>query len=97
VLDGIEGAGAAELNFAHVADVEEADTGADGDVFGDEAGVFDGHVPAAEVNHPGFVMAMAGIEGGGLEGGGGGGQKEILSSGNEKKKRTRADAGNTSP
>ena len=68
VLNGGERAGSAELNFAHVADVEEANGGADGNVFGDEAaagtGIFDGHVPAAEVDHFGFERAMGRVEGG---------------------------------
>ncbi len=69
-LEGGEGAGAAELDVAHVGDVEEADGGADGHVLGDEAGVLDGHVPAAEVDHFGFVAAVGGVEGGFAEGGG---------------------------
>ena len=51
-------------------DVEEADGGADGHVLGDQAGVFDGHVPAAEVDHLGLVGAVGGVEGGFAEGGG---------------------------
>jgi hypothetical protein len=61
-LHGGERAGAAELDVAHVRDVEEADAGADGHVFGDEAGVFDGHVPAPEVDHLGAVRAMGCVE-----------------------------------
>ena len=36
-LDGGERVGTAELDLAHVADVEEADGGADGQMLGDEA------------------------------------------------------------
>ena len=61
LLHGGEGAGAAELDVAHVGDVEEADGGAYGHVFGDEAGVLDGHVPAAEVDHFGFGGAVGGV------------------------------------
>ena len=79
VLDGGEGTGAAELDFAHVADVEETDAGAHGHVLGNEAaagaGVFDGHVPAAEVDHPGFEGAVRGVECGLLERSGDGGNE----------------------
>ncbi len=64
LLDGGERAGAAQLDVAHVGDVEEADGGADGSVLGDDAGVLDGHVPAAEVDHLGLVGAMGGVESG---------------------------------
>ena len=79
VLDGGERAGAAELDFAHVADVEEADAGAHGHVLGNKAAagawVFDRHVPAAEVDHFGFEGAMRGVECGFFERLGGGGNK----------------------
>ena len=48
-LDGIECLGPAQLDFAHVADVEDADAGAHGHVLGNQAArVFHRHVPAAE-------------------------------------------------
>ncbi len=78
LLDGGEGAGSAKLDVAHVRDVEEADGGADGHVFGDEAGVLDGHVPAAEVDHLGLVGAVGGVEGGLAECGEGVGHAWIL-------------------
>ena len=62
VLDGGERVGAAELDVAHVGDVEDADAGAHGHVLGDEAGVFDGHVPAAEVDHLGAEAAVGGVQ-----------------------------------
>ncbi len=70
VLDGGERAGAAELDFAHVAHVEEADAGADGHVLPNQSnaeavaggGVFDRHVPAAEVDHLGFEGAVRRVE-----------------------------------
>jgi len=77
VLYGGQGARAAELNLAHVADVEEAHAGADGQVLGDEtsarAGVLDRHIPAAEVHHFGLEGAMDGVEWGPLERQGDGG------------------------
>ena len=53
---------AAELDVAHVADVKDADAGAHGHVLGGEAGVFDRHVPAAEVDHLGAELAMNRVE-----------------------------------
>jgi hypothetical protein len=68
VLNGGEGAGAAELNFAHVRDVKESDGGADGEMLGEDAcagtGVLDGHIPTAEVDHFGAVGAVGGVKGG---------------------------------
>ena len=43
-------------------DVEDADAGAHGHVLGDEAGVFDRHVPAAEVDHLGAEAAVGGVQ-----------------------------------
>jgi hypothetical protein len=54
VVDKVEGLRAADFDFAHVAHVEQADGGADGVVFFDDAGVLDGHVPAAKIDHFGF-------------------------------------------
>ena len=68
LLDGIERAGAAELDVAHVRDIEEADGGADGHMLGRDAGVFDRHVPSAEVDHLGFADAMGCVQGGAAEG-----------------------------
>jgi hypothetical protein len=53
-----------------VADVEDADGGADGEVLGDEsaggaestAWIFDRHVPAIEVHHAGAKLAVRGVE-----------------------------------
>src|SRR6185437_4777920 len=50
-LDQIEGLAAANLDFAHVADVEDSGTFADGFVLGKNAAVFERHVPAAEIDH----------------------------------------------
>ena len=41
----------ADLDLAHMADIEEADGFADGVVLVDQARVLNGHVPAAEVDH----------------------------------------------
>ena len=79
VLDGGQGAGAAELDLAHVAHVEEADAGAHGHVLRNEAAagawIFDRHVPAAEVDHFRFEGAVRGVECGLLEWRGDGGNE----------------------
>ncbi len=65
VLHGSQRAGAAELDFAHVAYVEEAHPGPHRHVLGDEAApgawVLYRHVPAAEVDHLGLEGAVGGI------------------------------------
>ena len=61
-LDGIERLGAAQLDFTHVADVEDADARAHGHVLGNQAGVFHRHVPAAKVDHLGAALAMSWVE-----------------------------------
>ena len=71
-MDEVEGLGAADFDFAHMGDVEEADGGSDGLVFVEYAGVLDGHVPAAEVDHFGTGLAGDGVERGGFEGRGSG-------------------------
>jgi hypothetical protein len=48
VLDEIEGLRAGDFELSHVTDIEESGGGADGGVFFRDAGVFDGHCPAAE-------------------------------------------------
>src|SRR5579883_40610 len=58
---------AADLDFAHVADVEYANAGADGVVLLDDAGVLHGHIPAAEIDHSGAQRAVHGIERRGAE------------------------------
>ena len=66
VLHGGQRAGAAKLDLAHVAHVEQAHAGAHGHVLGDQAaagaGIFDRHVPSAEVHHLGLERAMRGVE-----------------------------------
>jgi hypothetical protein len=52
-LDRVERVSARDLDLAHVADVEQAGARAHGHVFGDDAGVFDRHIPAAEGHHAG--------------------------------------------
>src|SRR5579885_1030339 len=61
------GVRAADLDFAHVADVEYANAGADGVVLLDDAGVLHGHIPAAEIDHSGAQRAVHGIERRGAE------------------------------
>ncbi len=62
-IDQLGGFRPADFDFAHVADVEEADGIADGVVLVDDAGVLDGHIPAAEIDHFGAESPMDGIEG----------------------------------
>ena len=52
MLDRFEGVAAGDFDLADVADVEQAGAAADRHVLVDHAGVFDGHVPAAELDHP---------------------------------------------
>jgi hypothetical protein len=52
-----------------VADIEDSDGATHGVVLIDDAGVLDGHVPSAEIHHPGSKGAMDGIERRGFEGG----------------------------
>ena len=54
--------------LAHVADVEQADRGADGGVLGRDAGVPHRHVPAAERGHPRAERDVLGMERGALHG-----------------------------
>ena len=51
LLDEVERLGADDFELPHVADVEQTNALADGFMLGDEAGVLDRHVPAAEVDH----------------------------------------------
>src|SRR5262249_47425750 len=71
VIHGVERLLADDKDVAHVADVENSDAGAHGHVFGDEAGVFDRHVPSAEVDHLGAEAAVYGVERGLAQGGSG--------------------------
>ena len=50
-LHGVQRIAAGDLELTHVADVEQSGAAADRKMLGGEAGVFDGHVPAAELNH----------------------------------------------
>ncbi len=51
-----------DFDLAHVADIEDADGIANGVVLGDDAGILDGHIPAAEIDHPGAERAMDGVQ-----------------------------------
>ena len=67
VLDGVERPGAAEPNVAHMADVKDADAGADCHVLGDNATtdgrrIFDRHIPAVEFDHFGAQSAMHSVQ-----------------------------------
>ena len=63
VLDEGKSLRAFDFDFAHVADVEEPHTGAHGFVLGENAGIFDRHVPAAEIHHFGAHAPVLGIQG----------------------------------
>ncbi len=67
---------AAKLDFAHVAHVKEPHAGAHCHVLGDQAparaGIFDRHVPAAEIHHLGLQGAVCGVQGSLFQRGGGG-------------------------
>jgi len=54
----------ADFQFAHVADVEQAGARAHSLMLGDDSGVLQRHVPAAEVDHLGSEPAMDGIQSG---------------------------------
>ena len=53
---------AADLDLSHVADIEKAGGRAHGQMFRDDAGVFDGHLPARELHHPAARRLMDGVE-----------------------------------
>ena len=54
---------ARNFDFAHVADIEEAGARPHRHMFRGDAGVLDGHVPAAEGNHPRVRRAVPGVQG----------------------------------
>ena len=63
-LDGGQRVLAGDLDLAHVADVEQAGARAHGQVLVGDAGILDGHVPAAERHHAGAerdVRAWSGV------------------------------------
>ena len=62
VLQGVVGAGAADLDLAEVREVEDADGLAHGAVLGQGALVLDRHVPAGEGAHLGVEAAVDGVE-----------------------------------
>jgi hypothetical protein len=59
-LDVAQGVPARDQDLAHMADVEEAGLGPDGHVLGDDARIFDRHVPAEELDHlpPSFLWSL---------------------------------------
>ena len=61
-LARLQRARAAELDLAHVRDVEQAGGGAHRLVLGDHAGVLHRHVPAGEVDHPRPELAVGLVE-----------------------------------
>ena len=65
LLDGGQGFRAGEPDIAHVADVENADAGADCIVLGNDAahgGIFNRHLPAVEFDHLRAHLAMGVVE-----------------------------------
>src|ERR1700683_4294803 len=67
MLHGGEGSGASEADIAHVADVEDADAGADGHVLVDDAttdrcGALDRHIPAVKLHHLRAHLPMNGVQ-----------------------------------
>ena len=67
VLDGGEGLRAGEQNVAHVTDVKNTNTRADRDVLVDDAAanrgrIFNGHIPAVEIDHLRAHVAMDAVE-----------------------------------
>jgi hypothetical protein len=58
----------ADLDFAHVADIEHAHRVAHGHVLRDDPGILHGHVPAAEIDHFGAQRPMDGIQRSGRSG-----------------------------
>ena len=51
VIDQVQGLRTANLDLAHVADIENPDALAHGVVLFEHAGILHGHVPSAEVDH----------------------------------------------
>ena len=85
VLNGGKRAGPAKLDLAHVTHIKQPDAGAHRHMLGDQAatgtGIFNRHVPSAEVDHLGFKCAMGGVEGGLFQGRGdgyGGGGHDVV-------------------
>ena len=68
MLDRLQRVPAGDLDLPHVADVEQPGAGPHGHVLVDQARVFDGHVPAAELDHPRAERPMPRIEWSLLEG-----------------------------
>ena len=62
MLDRGQRVRAGDLDLPHVADVEQPGARAHGHVLVDDAGVFDRHVPAAELDHAGAERAVPGVE-----------------------------------
>ena len=61
-IDQLDGLRPPNLDLAHVADIEKADPLAHREVLGDDARVFDGHIPSAEIDHPRARIPMNRIQ-----------------------------------
>ncbi len=57
-----QGVLAGDFDLAHVAHVEQPGSFANRQMLGDDARVFDGHVPAAKGHHPGAGGAVTSVE-----------------------------------
>jgi hypothetical protein len=62
VLDRRQRVRAGDLDFAHVADVEQSAARADGHVLVAHTGVFDRHVPTGELHHARAERSMPGVQ-----------------------------------
>ncbi len=62
LLHGRQRVGSAQLNVAHMADVENAYARAHGGVLGHQTRVLHRHIPTAEVHHAGLVPVVRGVE-----------------------------------
>ena len=63
VLHRRQGVGPGQLNLPHVRHVEQAGGGAHGQMFGRDAAVFHGHVPATVRHHAGAEGDVSGVQG----------------------------------
>src|SRR6516165_9711211 len=61
-VDEAESLSPADLNFTHVADVEQAHRPAHGKVLFHDSGILNGHLPAAKINHSGAQAHMHAVK-----------------------------------
>lgn len=63
LLHQLQCLGALDVDFPHVAHVEESRSLPDGEVFGDDAAVLDRHLPPGEVHHLAPERPVGGMQG----------------------------------